>query len=268
MGTTSLKKALVEKGLKVYHGPTYGVKSHLKECDSAFFEGCDYFLDGSFHNIINLRKWFPNAKFVLLERDSLDWICSVINWMHNIDQRQMSKDKWLVKLNRFFINKWVITNMLITYKLYHIRVINYFIKETQFFRVNLISGGSKAWESLSSFLDVELVPRNENTQQKNINISNLEPLNLLSNKKIETQNHYYPQINSGIRYYLFRRSMNFLGNHFIKERHFLKNIEKATKGNHPIYDTLKHVFLFGILLWWLGVRVFATRSYVISPYLY
>jgi len=273
MGTTSIANALKEKGYRVTHTPHYGVSSHLREPDESLFPKFDYFLDGSLHNFHHLSTWFPDAKFVLLDREPDQWILSLFNWFSHIDERHMSDDKLIVRLNRLLMGKAVYASLLTDWLTYKKRALHYFKDDPRFIHVNIVDQPND-WARLEQHLGLQLDVKWDNQQQKKSHPGWITSIVARSEAKAALQSPDYPKISEGsVRDKLFLFTMRVLRKNFIRERHLMKNIKKAFDENGPVKlaayrSVLSHIGKFAGVVACLALRIVVTRSRRLSPFIY
>jgi len=273
-GTTSIHKALKEKGLRTTQTPNYGVFSHLKSPDELFFSKFDYFLDGCFHNFAHLKAWYPDARFVLLDRPTESWVISLYNWLSRIDERNMKQEKLLVKVSRLVTGKWAYEDIVATWLVYKKRAGHFFRDDPHFIVINLEANGEKDWVRLQEFLGVELPMKWENRQENKQQPKWISRITEVAESKAEKASASYPSIShSSFRDRLFMYSMSFLSNNFIRERHLVKNIKEAfgDKKKNLLRGCLSACIHIGRFFWvvcCLVIRFFTNRSYRISPFVY
>eukprot|EP01084_Bolivina_argentea_P253374 425578_1 len=123
-------------------------------------EHCDMMEDGPWHSI-DFKIWtkrYPNAKFILLERDDESWVTSMERWFSpkynagNSDPMYLEQ-KWITNLDE--MKKETIKNKHRKYK----NIIDYFQssgKEAQLLVMNL--GAGDGWEKLCAFLNNKTKP--------------------------------------------------------------------------------------------------------------
>jgi len=273
-GTTSIHKALKEKGLRTTQTPNYGVFSHLKSPDELFFSKFDYFLDGSFHNFTHLKSWYPEARFVLLDRPTESWVISLYNWLSRIDERNMKQEKLLVRVSRIVTGKWAYEDIVATWLVYKKRADHFFRDDPHFIVINLEANGEQDWARLQEFLGAELPMKWENKQQDKQQPKWVSGIIEVAESKAEKASVSYPSLSlTSLRDRLFAYSMRFLVSNFIRERHLVKNIREAfgAEKKSPLGAILSACNHLGRFLWvvcCLVLRFFTNHSYRISPFIY
>ena len=274
MGTTSIFNALKDKGVRATHTPQYGIYTHLESPQEGFFQKHDYFLDGNFHNFHHLSLWFPDAKFVLLDREPKAWILSLFNWLSHIDDRHMGDEKLLVKLSRMIMGKFVYRKILTDWLVYKKRALHFFKGNKNFVHVNLVDGGKEEWQHLGRHLDMDLEMRWENRQEKKSFPNWISRIYESAERRSEKESSLYPVFRSAsLRDRLFLFSTRVLGKDFIKERHLVKNIKAAWHSNSPdkfqkYHTIVDHSARFLRVVLCLGIRIVSTRSRRLSPFIY
>lgn len=274
MGTTSIFKALKEAGCKATHTPRYGVLSHQTVLETQFFAKFDYFLDGNFHNFHHLKSWFPDARFILLDRNPHNWLLSLFNWLSHIDERHMKDEKLLIRVSRLFMGKAVNQQIMTDWLVYRKRALHFFEHDKSFIHIDLEANGGEDWEKLSNHLEINLQPKWENQQKKQSHPAWVPEIVDHALKKAESATLEYPAISSGsLRDCLFLYTIKVLGKDFIKERHLAKNLKETVAEYHwnhyrRYFKSTEHLARFVRVIICLGLRVAVTRERRLSPFIY
>lgn len=274
MGTTSITNALKEQGVRVTHTPHFGVYSHLTEPNEAFFSKFDYFLDGNFHNFHHLKTWFPDARFVLLDRNPHNWLLSLFNWLSHIDERHMADEKLLVKISRLIMGKLVYQRIMTDWAVYRKRALHFFQHDKHFIHIDIEANGEQDWKKLSDHLGIDLAPQWENQQKKQSFPEWLPKIVDKASVEAKTKSKEYPALSpTSFRDRAFLYTMKVLSRDFIRERHLAKNLKEVWAAYPPSHamryrKSAGHLARFVRVIGCLGLRIATTRDRRLSPFIY
>jgi len=274
MCTSSISLSLKEIDKRVVHHPWFGIQSHFDQPDQVFFNKYDYFLDGNFHDFTHLDQWFPDSKFVILDRNPRTWLPSLFNWMQYIDNRHMKGEKFVMFFYKLLYGKWIYKRIMTDYQLYKIRANHYFRDRGNVINLDIEAEGQAGWNKLSAFLDVKLEPKWTNVQKDKKLPDWLEPAILTSEIKAKKFNINYPVENQKtVRNKVFVKIMKTLYKDFVHERHLFLNIKRSFQNrsvfNPKIYiQILQNIFRFIRMIVYLMVRIMIVKDRKYCPFIY
>ncbi|MCG8372763.1 MAG: hypothetical protein MI700_04490 [Balneolales bacterium] len=272
MATKSIAKSLEEQGLRVWHSARYGMFSHLREPDPFFYK-FDYFLDGNLQNFAHLHNWFPDAKFVLLERDIDNWARSIFLWQNSIENH-MKEEKYVYLIRLFIANRFALLRMLEDLLIYQKRAKEYFKEHPNFMVLDIEKEQKEGWKRLSDFLEIPLESSHINKQTNKINPDWLTKFVDRAKKNAQNADVSYPILkeNYTLSTRLFIHSSKILAHSFNKQKFLFKNINASitNAGGLSISasrEIVMHIGGFIKILFFLGLRLLTIRKRVVTPFL-
>lgn len=273
MATKSLTLALKEHGLRVCHSTDYGLYSHLPK-KSDYFERFDYFLDGNLQNFLHLKEWFPNAKFILLERDLVKWVTSLYAWNENSTERNMVGENYVRFVKWIFNGRSAFNQIVGDLLIYQTRAKHYFAGDSHFLTLDVEEEGEDGWRKLSLFLNIELKVKHGNKQMVPRSQPWISEVVEAANQPIRGIALGYPDLRkkANIRVKLFHYSCRTLANSFNMEKRLMRNLRKSfSTFNDSPAEASKDVALrirgFLKIMFCLGLRYFTIPDRVVSPFL-
>lgn len=273
MCTSSIAAALEELGKSVAHSPRFGLYSHIEEYQDQYFSKYEYFLDGNLQNFDALEQWFPEAKFVLLDRKEENWLLSMYNWLNQIDSgnRSLKGEKYVRLFNKLIANKWMYIQIMTDMLLYRKRVLNHFSEKEKFLHLDIESESNEGWQRLSRFLQLPLKIKWENVQTQKTCPGWIHQVVAKAESVASDYQEDYPKLKEKtIRDWVFLKVMRSISIHFIKERHLGKNINEAfsTHGLFTgFFKSSVHVLRFFQMIACLVIRIVVNRERRLCAYL-
>lgn len=148
-GTTSLGKALGILGFKV-KGWTPDLHEEVTQrgfLDNALRTIADYdaFVDGPWHNMDFelLDRRFPGSKFIVLERNDLDWYASM-----TYQYAEKRREEWFLRMSK--------ENVLNMKRRRYERITGYFSDRPEDLLAMNITDCGHGWETLCRFIGVDV----------------------------------------------------------------------------------------------------------------
>lgn len=273
MCTSSIAAALKQHGKAVVHGPRFGLYSHINEYQDHYFSSYDYFLDGNLHNFNALEKWFPDAKFILLDRQEENWLLSMYNWLRQIDSenRSLNGERYVKVFNRLVANRWMFLQITMDMLLYRKRVLSHFKGKKNFLHLNIEKENRAGWQRLSRFIGLPLDIRWENIQTEKICPEWINGVVTDARNRISEYEVHYPTLKKGgFRDWVFLKVMRSISIHFIRERHLGRNIHEAFCEHGMLkgfYRSGIHLIRFFQMVGCLILRILVNRERRLCPYL-